>query len=237
MVRCSLYRGGRRLIFASDKFCVCRQEFVLYCFTDMICVSIAVVGDKGRPLAGWPCDLWHFICRISFCPDDAAVAISSCDYNGCKWEYGRGFRSWGWVSSCHFLLFKVMALSQLLICHCLVKNPGGCWFGIFSMTVTYQFRAGSGFWTIIGCLVEPGWRSWWYTAVRSRSGAHSSRRSYTHEFSSQRSHAWVLHSICLYPVVGRHNTMTWNLPRLELTNRCCLFWPRAKGISSFFVML
>ena len=52
MVRYSLYRGGRRLIFASEKFCVCGQEFVLQCFTDMICVSMAVVGDNGRPLPG-----------------------------------------------------------------------------------------------------------------------------------------------------------------------------------------
>ena len=52
MVRYSLYRGGRRLIFASDKFCVCGQEFILYCFTDMIFVYMAVVGDNGRPLAG-----------------------------------------------------------------------------------------------------------------------------------------------------------------------------------------
>ena len=52
MVRYSLYRGGRRLIFASDIFCVCGQEFMLYCFIDMICVSMAVVGDNGRPLTG-----------------------------------------------------------------------------------------------------------------------------------------------------------------------------------------
>ena len=51
MVRYSLYRGGRMLIFASDKFCVCGQEFRLYCFTNMICASMAVVGVKGRPLA------------------------------------------------------------------------------------------------------------------------------------------------------------------------------------------
>ena len=30
MVRYSLYRGGRRLIHASDKFCVCGQEFMIY---------------------------------------------------------------------------------------------------------------------------------------------------------------------------------------------------------------
>ena len=52
--------------------------------------------------------------------------------------------------ACHFLLFQVMELSQLLIRHCLVKNPGGFRFEIFSMTVTYQFRAGSGFWTFWG---------------------------------------------------------------------------------------
>ena len=52
MVRYSLYRGGCRLIFASDKICVCGQESMLYCFTDVICVSMAVVGDNGRPLAG-----------------------------------------------------------------------------------------------------------------------------------------------------------------------------------------
>ena len=146
---------------------------------------MAVVGDNGRPLAGWPSDVWHFICRIRFCPDGAAVVISSSDYNGCKWKYGRGFCSCGWVSSCHFLLFWVMELSQLVIRHCLVKNPGGCWFGIFSMTVTYRFRAVSGYWTIIGCLVVPGWRSWWYSAVRSRSGAHSSRRSYARVLFSE----------------------------------------------------
>ena len=52
MVRHSLYQGGRMLIFASDKLCVCGQEFMLYCFTDVICVSMAVVGDNGRPLSG-----------------------------------------------------------------------------------------------------------------------------------------------------------------------------------------
>ena len=46
MVRYSLYRGGVGF-FASDNFCVCGQEFMLYCFTDMICVSMAVVGDTG----------------------------------------------------------------------------------------------------------------------------------------------------------------------------------------------
>ena len=61
--------------FASEKICVCGQEFKLYCFTDMICVSIAVVGDNGRTLSGLHCDLWHFICRISFHPDGAAVVI------------------------------------------------------------------------------------------------------------------------------------------------------------------
>ena len=30
----------------------------------------------------------------------------------------------------------------------------------------------------------------------------------THEFSSRRSHAWVLCSTCLYPVIGRRNTTT-----------------------------
>ena len=52
MVRYSLYRGRRGLIFESDIFCVCGQEFSLYCLTDMICVCIAIVGDNGRPLAG-----------------------------------------------------------------------------------------------------------------------------------------------------------------------------------------
>ena len=52
MVRYSLYRGGRRLIFASDQFCVCGQEFMLYCFTGMICISMTVVGDSGIPLSG-----------------------------------------------------------------------------------------------------------------------------------------------------------------------------------------
>ena len=54
MVRDSSYRAGRRLIFAADKFCVYGQKLMLCCFTDMICVSMAKVGDNGRPL---PSDL------------------------------------------------------------------------------------------------------------------------------------------------------------------------------------
>ena len=76
-------------------------------FTGMICVSMAVVGDNGRSLSGLPRNLWHFTCRIIFFgPEGAAVAISSCDYNCCKWEYGRRFRSRGGVSSCHFCCFR-----------------------------------------------------------------------------------------------------------------------------------
>ena len=52
MVRFSLYQGGRRLILASNNFCVCGQEFMLNCFTGMMCISMAVVGDNGRPLSG-----------------------------------------------------------------------------------------------------------------------------------------------------------------------------------------
>ena len=52
MVRYSLYQGGRSLIFASDQFYVRGQYFMLYCFTDMICVSMAAAGDNGRPLSG-----------------------------------------------------------------------------------------------------------------------------------------------------------------------------------------
>ena len=47
MARYSLYRGGRMQFFASDKCCVCGQEFRLCCFTNMICVSMVVVGVKG----------------------------------------------------------------------------------------------------------------------------------------------------------------------------------------------
>lgn len=42
-----------------------------------------------------------------------------------------------------------------------MKNPGGCSFGIFSMTVSYQvqaIQAGSGCWPVIEYLVL-GWRS------------------------------------------------------------------------------
>ena len=41
MVRYFLYRGGRGLIFALDNFCVCGQDFMLYCFTDMTLRSLA----------------------------------------------------------------------------------------------------------------------------------------------------------------------------------------------------
>ena len=52
IVRYSLYQGGNRLTFASDKFLVCGQEFMLYRVADMICVSMVVVGDIMRPLSG-----------------------------------------------------------------------------------------------------------------------------------------------------------------------------------------
>ena len=48
---------------------------------------------------------------------------------------------------------------SIVVLYCLVKNPGGWWFWISSVTVPYQFRAGSGFWTITGCLAVPGWHS------------------------------------------------------------------------------
>ena len=51
MVRYSLYHGERRLTFASDNFCVCGQGFMLYCFTGVNCVSMAVVVDNGGPLS------------------------------------------------------------------------------------------------------------------------------------------------------------------------------------------
>ena len=66
MVRYSLYQGGCRLIFASDTFFVCGKICMLYCFTGMICVSVAVVGDNGGTLSGRPHDTWHIICRIFF---------------------------------------------------------------------------------------------------------------------------------------------------------------------------
>ena len=52
MVRYSLHQGGRRLIFGSDKLCVCGQEFTICYFTVIICGSMTVVGDNGRPLSG-----------------------------------------------------------------------------------------------------------------------------------------------------------------------------------------
>ena len=52
-------------------------------------------------------------------------------------------------------------IESIALYRCLVKNPvsRGCCFEIFSMTETSQFRAGSGFWIIIGCLVVLGGRS------------------------------------------------------------------------------
>ena len=52
MVRHSLSHGGRRLMFASDTFCICGQEVMLYCFTSMIYASMAAVVDNGKPLSG-----------------------------------------------------------------------------------------------------------------------------------------------------------------------------------------
>ena len=38
------------------------------------------------------------------------------------------------------------------------------------MMITYQIRAGSGYWAIVGCPVVPDGRSLWWTAVISRLG-------------------------------------------------------------------
>ena len=68
---------------------------MLYCFTGIICVSMAVVGDNGGDLCLGDLAISRIrsVALVFFCFEGAAVLISSCDYNCCKWEYRRGIRS------------------------------------------------------------------------------------------------------------------------------------------------
>ena len=45
----------------------CGKGCMLFRFTVMMCLSIAVVGGKLRCLSGRPRDLWHCIFRDGFC--------------------------------------------------------------------------------------------------------------------------------------------------------------------------
>ena len=45
----------------------CGKGCMLFRFTVMMCVSIAAAGSKLSFLSGRPRDLWHYICRHSFC--------------------------------------------------------------------------------------------------------------------------------------------------------------------------
>ena len=121
-------------------------------FTVMVCVSIAVVGGKIRFSFGRPRDFWHWIFHRSFCFLGANYCNLFYDLQQ-FWGVGRGFCSWGWVSSClfHSRWFRSWSWELLLTrhcSHCLVKNKGGCSFGLFKYDSFVSFRAIGVIWGI-----------------------------------------------------------------------------------------
>ena len=131
-----------RPILASGKFYVLLKKMYaisLYWYD----VSMAVVGGKSR---FYPGDLAIFgIVFFTIAFAFYLVGANDCNvFYDCS-NFGRGFCSWGWVSS--FLVksrwFRLWSWELLLThhcSHCLVKNKGGCLFGVFNyMTVTCRF--------------------------------------------------------------------------------------------------
>ena len=119
-----------------------------------MCVSIAVVGGKLIFLPGRLRDFWHCIFHRSFCFLGANYCNLFCDCS----SFGRGFCSWGWVSSFLFKSrwFRSWSWESLLIrhcSHCLVKIKEGRSFGFFSYDSFVSFRA-------IGVI----WGTWELTA-------------------------------------------------------------------------
>ena len=134
-------RRDRTILSARSILRLCEKWRMLRRFTVTICVtSLALGGGKWRLLFGRPCDLWHSIfgrsCRFSGATIVSFSAIAT------VWEYGRGFCSQGWVSSCHHSgRFRPRSWVLLLVRHCrhrLVKSQGGC-----SIRLKWQLRFGS----------------------------------------------------------------------------------------------
>ena len=67
-------------------------------FTVTMCVAMVALAGKWRFLPGRPRDLWHSVSRLSVCFLGATNVVVSAIATA--WEFGRGFCSWGWVSSC-----------------------------------------------------------------------------------------------------------------------------------------
>ena len=115
------------------------------CYLAFLPLGCVYSRGKLRFLSGRPRDLWHCIFRHSFC---------SLGANYCNLFYDcSSFASLGEVFAHggEFLypfqksLVKVMELRLLLTRHCihycLVKNQGGCSFGLFNYDRYVSFRA------------------------------------------------------------------------------------------------
>ena len=118
-------------------------------FTFMICVSIAIVGGKLIFLSERPRDFWHCIFHHGFCFLGANYRNIFYDCSG----LGRGFCSWGWVPSFRsksrwFRSWSWELLQTRHCSHCLVKNKGGCSFGLVNCDTFVSFRAIGVIWGI-----------------------------------------------------------------------------------------
>ena len=117
---------------------------MLFRFTVMMCVSIAVVGVKLRCLSGRPRDLWHCIFRLNVCVLGANYCNLFYDYSSFG-SLGEVFAHGGEFPLSFLIVVKAMELRLLLTrycSHCLfVKNQGGCSFGLFNYDSYVSFRA------------------------------------------------------------------------------------------------
>ena len=119
-------------------------------FTVMTCVSVAVVGGKLRFLSGRPRDFWHGIFRHSFCFRRRELLKSFLRLQ----QFWERFLLMG-VSflfpfkSCWFRSWRWELLLTRHCSHCLlVKNKGGCSFGLFNYDSFVSFRAIGVIWSI-----------------------------------------------------------------------------------------
>ena len=131
----------------------CGKGCMLSRFTVMMYVSIAVVGGKLRFLSGRPHDFWHCVFYYSFCFLGANYWNIFYDCSS-FWSLGEFFfKSWGRASSFLFKRrwFRSWSWELLLTrqcSHCLVKNKGGCSFGLLNFDSFVPFRAIGVIWGI-----------------------------------------------------------------------------------------
>ena len=135
-------------------------------FTVMVCLSIAVVGGKLRFLSGRRRDFWHSIFHHSFC----FLGANFCNrFYDCS-SFGRVFFLWEWVFSFLFKSgwFRSWSWEFLLTrhcSHCLVKNKGGCSFGLFNYDSFVSFRAIGVIWGIRELTAELVCLLFWHSSL------------------------------------------------------------------------